>query len=313
MNGRLSEEVVGLQEVLHTQLTDAGGVDVLRRAVAEPGVREQAGAILDAAGVWDLDPLGEDIELEAAAAAAMAAGSVGLPYPVAERLARRAQAGATMLVSTTDPRRVAAHADLPLGWTAVDLTGGVYEVSGPASERLGTRLGPFVTEVTVRATGERDERTAALLSTLQSWWLLGLLRAAFADTLQYTGEREQFGRVLSAFQTVRFRLADLEVAIIGLEELAKHTLWSVREHDGAEALTDALGLRLCALEAAGIVLRGAHQLHGAMGFTNEVDVSWLSRASQPVRRLPEGETQTNDLFVAALGRTGYAGITRTHV
>lgn len=312
MNGRLSEEVIGLEQVLRKQLRDAGGVDVLRRAVADPAAREKAGALLDVAGVWELDPRGEGIELEAAAVAARAAGAVALPYPVAERLARRGPAGATMLVSTTGPRRVAAHADLPLDWSAVDLTGALYEVAGPASEPLGTRLGPFVAEVTVRATGERDEQTAALVSTLQSWWLLGLLRAAFADTLQYTGERQQFGRVLRDFQALRFQLADHEVALAGLEELAKHTLWSVRENDGAEALTDALALRLCALEAAGVVLRGAHQMHGAMGFTDEVDISWLSRASQPVRRLPEGETQTNDLLVAALGRTGYAGITGTH-
>ena len=54
----------------------------------------------------------------------------------------------------------------------------------------------------------------------------------------------------------------------------------------SEALEDALALRLAAIEAAEVVFRVCHQLHGAMGFCDETTLSWVSRYSQPLRRLP---------------------------
>jgi alkylation response protein AidB-like acyl-CoA dehydrogenase len=66
---------------------------------------------------------------------------------------------------------------------------------------------------------------------------------------------------LSAFQGVGFQLADAEVEPTGLEMLPKYTLLSI-----VSASTDALALRLAAIEAAKAVFRVYHQLHGAIGF-----------------------------------------------
>lgn len=57
------------------------------------------------------------------------------------------------------------------------------------------------------------------------------------------------------------------------------------------------------------MLWGAHQYHGAMGFTDEVDLSWLSRASQFVRRRPEGESATQELLAAKMTDHGFAALT----
>ena len=43
-----------------------------------------------------------------------------------------------------------------------------------------------------------------------------------------------------------------------------------------------------------MVFRIAHQLHGAIGFCDETTLSWLSRYSQPLRRLPLGLAGTRD-------------------
>ena len=43
---------------------------------------------------------------------------------------------------------------------------------------------------------------------------------------------------------------------------------------------------MAAIEAAEVVFRVCHQLHGAVGFCDETTLSWLSRYSQPLRRLP---------------------------
>jgi alkylation response protein AidB-like acyl-CoA dehydrogenase len=91
----------------------------------------------------------------------------------------------------------------------------------------------------------------------------------------------------------------------GAEELAKYALWSVQTRR-VDVLADALALRLATLEAADVVFRVTHQLHGAIGFCDETTLSWLSRHSQPLRRLPFGLSATRDLLTQRLGRHGRA-------
>ncbi|GAA5201952.1 acyl-CoA dehydrogenase family protein [Microbacterium jejuense] len=303
MNSSLAEEAVEVGDVLRESIAGAGGVDLLRRAVDDPGVRRVAGDLVDAVGLWDLEPLADPLQLEVAAAASQAAGFYALPYPVAERFARCGEADATAVVGE-EASALVAHGDLPLAWAGVDPSGRTHRLA-PASDALGTKIAPFAVEMTLHPTGERSPQTAALGITLQSWWLLGLLEHAAADTVQYTREREQFGRRLISFQGVGFQLADMAVAVEALGELGKYTLWRIATA-GDGALVDAVALRSAAQAAASTVLRGAHQLHGAMGFTDEVDVSWLSRASQLVRRLPEGAHSTAGRLVTLIDAGGWA-------
>ncbi|MET0736269.1 MAG: acyl-CoA dehydrogenase family protein [Microbacterium sp.] len=302
----LSEEALEVGVVLREGIAAAGGVDLLRRAVADPAQRAVAGDLLDSVGLWDLDPLSDPLELEVAAAACQAAGYFALPYPIVERIGRR-DAEATMLVARTGTR-VAAHADLPLEWSALDLNGDGYRFVG-VDDALSPVMAPFGRVIRVEAGGRADPAGAALLSTLQSWWLLGLLEHALADTAQYTREREQFGRALIKFQGVSFQLAEMTVEAQALLELAKYTLWTVADHADS-ALVDAVALRSAAQRAAAVVLRGAHQLHGAMGFTSEVDISWLSRASQLARRTPEGMHATSGLLTSMIVRDGWPDLGR---
>ncbi len=89
--------------------------------------------------------------------------------------------------------------------------------------------------------------------------------------------------------------------------LAKYALWSIQAGLD-DALDDALALRLAAVEAAETVFRVAHQLHGAIGFCDETTLSWLSRYSQPLRRLPLGLSATRDQLTRRLGRRGLTGL-----
>ena len=96
-------------------------------------------------------------------------------------------------------------------------------------------------------------------------------------------------------------MSDAEVERSGLEVLAKHALWSLD-------VDDALALRLAALEAAEVVFRVCHQLHGAVGFCDETTLSWLSRYSQPLRRLPFGLSATRQQLTQRVGRRGLTGL-----
>lgn len=303
MNSSLAEEAVEVADVLRESIAAAGGVDLLRRAVDDLGVRDVAGDLVGAIGLWDLQPLEDPLQLEVAAAASQVAGFYALPHPVVERLARTTGADATAVVGQGSSSLV-AHGDLPLNWTGVDLEGRLRGLVPMSGEPLGTKLAPFAVEMATEPLGEAAPAATALALTLQSWWLLGLLEHAANDTVQYTREREQFGRRLISFQGVGFQLADAAVAVEGLSELAKYTLWRVASA-GDGALVDAVALRSAAQSAASTVLRGAHQLYGAMGFTDEVDVSWLSRASQMVRRLPEGAHATAARLVSLIDAAGW--------
>lgn len=310
MNGRLSEEALEVGDVIRAAIIAAGGTDLLRRAVADPARRNDAGDLLDAIGIWDLDVLGDQVEFEVAAAACHAAGYFALPYPIAERLAHAPGAVATVSVSDREPR-VGNHVDLGLEWSGIDLTGREYRIAGVSESLLGSQIGPFASRLDAVPLDTHRPRAAAALATLQSWWLLGMLENAIDKTVRYTREREQFGRALIRFQAVGFTLADMIVASQSLAELAKYTVWSIAQTEGADvALTDALALRVASLASAKVVMRGAHQLHGAMGFTDEVDVSWLSRASQSVRRLPEGEHRTGELLADSIALTGWDSVGR---
>jgi alkylation response protein AidB-like acyl-CoA dehydrogenase len=147
----------------------------------------------------------------------------------------------------------------------------------------------------------------ALGLVLPCWTLLGMLDRAVDLTAAHVRERHQFGQPLSSFQGVQFQLTDAEVERVGVEELAKHALWSIATGQRG-AVDDALALRSAAVEAAEVVFRITHQLHGAIGFCDETALSWLSRASQPLRRLPLGPSATRAALTARLGRRGLTGL-----
>ena len=65
---------------------------------------------------------------------------------------------------------------------------------------------------------------------------------------------------------------------------------------------------MSAIEAAEIVFRVCHQLHGAVGFCDETTLSWLSRYSQPLRRLPLGLSATRDELTRRVGGDGLTGL-----
>ena len=147
----------------------------------------------------------------------------------------------------------------------------------------------------------------ALGLVLPCWTLLGMLDRALDLTVAHVQLRHQFGKPLSEFQGVQFQLTEAEVERSGADMLARYALWSIAT-GRPEAIDDALALRLAAVEAAEVVLRICHQLHGAVGFCDETALSWLSRYSQPLRRLPWAVSATRDLLARRVERAGLTGL-----
>lgn len=307
MNTDLSDEAQEYGRVASRAIESAGGDRLVQLAEAEPEARERvAGPVLAELGAWDLAPRQSSDELEAAAALCRSAGWWALPHPVAERLARPHDLDVDGLVVVADVRPSGVVAGTGLRWAAVGLDGrrSLATARPPSAPAPAST---FVAEVDLRPVDEGGPADLALGLVLPCWTLLGMLDRAMALTRSYVLDREQFGQRLASFQGVQFQLTDGEVERSGVEELAKYALWSI-EAGRPEAIDDALALRLAAIEAADLVFRVAHQLHGAIGFCDETTLSWLSRHSQPLRRLPTGLAATQAQLTQRVGRRGLTGL-----
>jgi hypothetical protein len=307
MNLELCDEAIEFGRLAQRALEDAGGDELVQAAENEPAGRDQLiDPVLDGLGAWQLDPRGSQEELEAAAALCRSAGYWAVAYPVAERLSRPVDLESDGLVVVSGSGPAAPVAGLDLRWVAVTLDG-VRSRARVRPAAASPRKTAFVTRLDLETLDDKGAADAVLGLVLPCWTLLGMLDRAVQLTSSYVLERQQFGQPLATFQGVQFQLTDAEVERVGLEELAKYAIWSI-EAGRHDALCDALALRLAAIEAADTVFRVTHQLHGAIGFCDETTVSWLSRYSVPLRRLPLGLSATRDELTRRMGREGLAGL-----
>jgi 3-oxo-4-pregnene-20-carboxyl-CoA dehydrogenase alpha subunit len=308
MNLELTDEALEFGRAASRAFESTGGDRLAPMAEADPDGRERlAEPTLAQLGAWDLDPRASVDELEAAAALCRSAGWWAVAYPVAERLARPTDLEVDGLVVVAGSAPAGAVAGLDRRWAAITLDGR-RSLATALPSAIPPRKSAFVTRLDLQPIGSAGRAVdVALGLVLPCWTLLGMLDRAVALTRGYVLERQQFGQPLARFQSVQFQLTDAEVERSGVEELAKYALWSI-ETGRDEALDDALALRLAAIEAAETVFRIAHQLHGAIGFCDETTLSWVSRASQPLRRLPFGPAGTRDAFTRQIGRQGLTGL-----
>lgn len=297
MNLELSDDATEYGHQARRAFESAGGDLLVQQAEAKPADREALVApVLAELGAWDLDPRTDPDSLEAAAALCRSAGYWALPYPLAERLARPAGLDVEGLIVVSDTAPEGAVAGLQNRWAAVTLDGTRSTAVPTAATGPAFTAALRLTEVDAAGAGD-----VALGLVLPCWTLLGMLDRAIELTIAHVTLRKQFGQPLSSFQGVQFQLTDAEVERSGVDVLAKHALWSLD-------VDDALALRLAAIEAAEVVFRVCHQLHGAVGFCDETTLSWLSRYSQPLRRLPFGLSATRQQLTQRVGRRGLTGL-----
>ncbi|MFF6905235.1 acyl-CoA dehydrogenase family protein [Streptomyces sp. NPDC012389] len=105
-----------------------------------------------------------------------------------------------------------------------------------------------------------------------------LLRA----TVAYVKQRTQFGVPVGSFQAVKHRLAD---TLLGLE-FARPLLYgaAVELAEGAPGAGAAVAAaKVAAGEAGYATARTALHLHGAVGYTQELDLAWWLRRARPLR------------------------------
>ncbi|GAA3438320.1 acyl-CoA dehydrogenase family protein [Kutzneria kofuensis] len=123
--------------------------------------------------------------------------------------------------------------------------------------RLGEAVGPI--------DGQAFDRGVLACSAQ----LVGLGRALLARTRDYALQRKQFGKAIGSFQAVKHHLADVHVAL----ELAEPLVFGAAVTMTA---SDVSAAKIAAGTAAYQAMRTALQVHGAIGYTAEFELSrWL--------------------------------------
>jgi alkylation response protein AidB-like acyl-CoA dehydrogenase len=139
------------------------------------------------------------------------------------------------------------------------------------------------------------DRAAAVLACEA----VGAADRALERTVEYVGQREQFGRPIGSFQAVKHRLADVHVRVQTARSAAYYAAWAtVHGEKGVSGIALAQ-----ALEALRTAAAEGIQLHGGIGFTWEHDAHlYFKRAAGeellfgPVHRLRAHAADAARLF-----------------
>ena len=105
--------------------------------------------------------------------------------------------------------------------------------------------------------------------------LAAALEQVLAWTVQYAGERVQFGRPLGKFQAIQMELAEMAGEVTAVTALTDAAVQAVERGENVVLACAAAKVRAGA--AVEVVARLAHQVHGAIGFTQEHKLHHLTR------------------------------------
>lgn len=108
--------------------------------------------------------------------------------------------------------------------------------------------------------------------------LVGCIQTAFDMTVAYAKERKQFGRPIGSFQAVQHHCANMVIDVDGSRFITYQAAWKISS--GLSAGMDAAMAKAWTSNASRAVTALAHQIHGAISFTDEYDVHLFYRRAK---------------------------------
>jgi len=107
--------------------------------------------------------------------------------------------------------------------------------------------------------------------------LQGLGQTLLDVTTDYAKQRKQFGKVIGQFQAIKHHLAEVAVGLEMSRPLLHGAALSVRD-GSVDSSRDVSAAKVACGDAAYLAARVALQVHGAIGYTQEHDLSlWLTK------------------------------------
>jgi len=124
---------------------------------------------------------------------------------------------------------------------------------------------------------------------------LGVAKGAFNASLKYSKERKQFGRPISSFQGISFKLADMATEIEAAVLLTEKA--SELKNQGKNVTQQGAMAKLFASEVCVKVANEAVQIHGGYGFTKDFPVEKFFRDSK-LCTIGEGTSEIQKLVIS---------------
>ncbi|MFG3252949.1 acyl-CoA dehydrogenase family protein [Streptomyces sp. NPDC048172] len=239
---------------------------------------ELASAFLEIGRAGAPGPLVETVAVAAGLGLARAAGAGNLPW-------LPGLLSGELLATVADP--AARHAlDAHVADAAFALAGDGLCLAIPSDEPVASvdparrlvRVTP--SERVAPGAASRVRELATLLTAAQA---LGAGRALLDGTVAHAQVRAQFGRPIGSFQAVKHRLSTIAVALEYAEPLLFAAALRVRGDEAGTDPRDLPAAKAACCDAAYAAARAALQVHGALGYTDEYDLTLLLRKATALR------------------------------
>ncbi|MGH9684508.1 MAG: acyl-CoA dehydrogenase [Candidatus Acidiferrales bacterium] len=138
---------------------------------------------------------------------------------------------------------------------------------------------------------------------------LGMAQGAYECSLRYAKQRKQFGKAISEFQAIQFKLADMATEIEAARLLTYQAAWLADSaiaagHTDARFTRESSMAKLYAGEVAVRVANEAVQIHGGYGFIKDYPAEKFYRDVK-LCTIGEGTSEIQRLVIARqlLGKT----------
>lgn len=124
---------------------------------------------------------------------------------------------------------------------------------------------------------------------------LGIAKGAFEAALKYSQEREQFGKPISSFQGISFKLADMATEIEAAELLIMNAVF--RKSNGLKLSKESAMAKLYASEVAVRTANEAVQIFGGYGYIKEFPAEKFFRDAK-LCTIGEGTSEIQKLVIS---------------
>ena len=124
---------------------------------------------------------------------------------------------------------------------------------------------------------------------------LGIAQGAYERALQYSKEREAFGKPISYHQAIAFKLADMKTEIDAARHLIMKAAWD-KDQGNSFDLSGAMA-KYYAAEMAMRVTTEAVQIHGGYGYVKEYHVERMMRDAK-ITQIYEGTSEVQQIVIS---------------
>jgi alkylation response protein AidB-like acyl-CoA dehydrogenase len=124
---------------------------------------------------------------------------------------------------------------------------------------------------------------------------VGIAQGAYESAVRYSKERQQFGKPISEFQAIQFKLADMATQIDAARLLMYRAAWL--KDNGRKVTRESSMAKLFASEVSVRVCEEAIQIHGGYGYTKDYPPEKYWRDSK-LCTIGEGTSEIQRMIIA---------------